>query len=101
MFSGINEILLIAAVVLAVIFIPRITKSRIAGRPQPQLRITAGFRLSGRQRLAVLATLIWLAFWAVYYEPWGKDWKLFAYIGAGPVLITWGLWWTMAGRRRL
>ena len=99
MFSGLNEILLIAAIVLAVIFLPRIPKTRKAAPPRIRSQAATGLVLSGRQRFAILASIIWLAFWTVYYEPWGEEWKLFAYIGAGPVLVTWGLWWTLKGRR--
>jgi drug/metabolite transporter (DMT)-like permease len=99
MFSGMNEILLIAALVLALIFIPRLNATRKAGRPGVSSAATSGIALSDRQRLAILASLIWLAFWAFHYEPWQREWKLFVYIGAGPILFTWGLWWTLKGRR--
>ena len=98
MFSGMNEILLIAAIVLALIFIPRINATRKAGHPGGPAVAPARIALSGRQRLAILASILWLAFWAVHYEPWQREWKLFVYIGAGPVLVTWGLWWTLGSR---
>ncbi len=99
MFSGMNEILLIAAIVLALIFIPRINTSRKTGRPGVSPVTMSGFMLSGRQRLAILASIVWLTLWAVHYEPWQREWKLFVYIGAGPILVTWGIWWTLKGRR--
>ena len=101
MFSGIHEILLIAAIVLAVIFLPCISKPANMNPRQVRSRTAPAIALSSRQRLAILASLVWLAFWAGYYEPWGEEWKLFAYIGAGPVLVTWGLWWTLKGHRRI
>ncbi len=101
MFSGINEILLITAIVLALIFIPRMNATRKAGRPGAPSVVTSGIALSGRQRLAILASIAWVAFWAVHFEPWQREWKLFVYIGAGPILITWGLWWALKGRRSL
>jgi len=100
MFSGFNEILLIAAIVLAIIFIPRMSAPRAVGRPRVPSGKKPGFALSGRLRLAILASIIWVAFWAVYFEPWQFQWKLFVYIGAGPVLIVWGLWWTFRGSRK-
>ena len=99
MFSGVNEILLIAALVLALIFLPRLNAPRKTGRTGDASAAMSGFALSGRQRFAILTAIIWLAFWAVYFEPWQGEWKLFAYIGAGPVLITGGLWWALKGRR--
>ena len=101
MFSGMHEILLIAAIVLAIIFIPRMNASRKAGSPGVPSDAHVRFALSGRQRLAILASIIWVVFWAVHYEPWQREWKLFVYIGAGPLLVIWGLWWTLRGRRRI
>ncbi len=100
MFSGINEILIVAAIVLAIIFIPRITASRNNGRPRVSSRIKLGFALSGRQRLAMLVSFFWVAFWAVYFEPWQKEWKLFIYIGPGPILLILGLWWALQGLQK-
>jgi len=77
MFSGANEILLIAAIVLAIIFLPRINKPANISPRQVRSQIAPAIALTSRQRLAILASLVWLAFWAVYYEPWGEEWKLF------------------------
>ena len=98
MFSGCNEILLIVAIVLALIFIPRIKTSRTI-RPEGSSTVKAGFALSGRQRLAILVSIVWITFWAVYYEPWHKEWKNFVYFGTSPLLIAWGLWWVRGSRR--
>ncbi len=100
MFSGINEILLVAAIVLAIIFIPRMTASRNTGRPRALTIVPPGFALSGRQKLAILVSFFWVAFWAVYYEPWQKEWKLFVYVGPGPILVIWGLLWALRGLRK-
>jgi hypothetical protein len=100
MFSGMNEMLLIAAIGLALIFLPRMNAARKAGRAGVASAAAPRIALSGRQRLAVFASILWLALWAVHYEPWQREWKLFVYIGAGPVLVSWGLWWTLRGRRR-
>jgi len=94
MFSGFNEILLVAAIVIAVIFIPRLTATRGAGS---QRTASSGLTLSGQQRLFILASIIWVTFWAVYCEPWRREWQLFAYIGAGPVLVIWGAFWVLQG----
>lgn len=100
MFSGMNEILLVAAIILALIFIPRLNATRKAGRPGVPSAAKSGFELSGRQRLAIFASIIWLTFWAVQYEPWQSEWKLFVYIGAGPVLVLWGAAWALKGAHR-
>ena len=100
MFSGINEILLVAAIVLAIIFVPRITASRNSARPRFPSGVKPAFSLSGRHRLALLFSFFWVAFWAVYFEPWYKEWKLFVYIGPGPVLLLWGLFWVRQGLQK-
>jgi len=96
MFSGFNEILLVAAIVIAIIFIPRLIATRDAGS---QRAARSGLTLSGRQRLSILVSIIWVTFWAVYCEPWRSEWQFFAYIGAGPVLVVWGAFWVLRGRQ--
>ncbi len=97
MFSGINEILLTAVIVLALIFLPRLAASRNAARSQRLARRQPGFSLSGRLRLALLVSFVWIAFWVVYFEPWQKEWKWFVYIGPGPLLVIWGAFWVLQG----
>lgn len=94
MFSGFNEILLVAAIVIAILFIPRLTANRGGVR---QRAAKSGLTLSGRQRLSILVSIIWVTFWAVYCEPWHGEWQFFAYIGAGPVLVVWGAFWVLRG----
>ena len=97
--SGLTEILLILLIVAVLFFLPRVV-SRPASRvrpvpPQPLLK-----KLSGRLRLAILASAVWLAAIALWLQPWADNQILFAGIGAAPVLIGWGGYWVFSGYRR-
>lgn len=100
MFSGLQEILLILLIVLAIVFLPRMTGRRQTpvatgrGRRRPDLK------LSGPLRLAILGSIAWLFVVAVHFYPWHRDLSGFLYAGAGPVLLFWGVLWIVAGFRR-
>ncbi len=98
--SGIQEILVIVGIILAIIFIPRITSRNQSKRPPVLRRGNPVSRFSGRMRLAVIASLLWLFAAAVYFEPWSRHPKPFLYFGLGPVLLGWGVGWVIAGFRR-
>jgi hypothetical protein len=94
--SGLQEILLIVGIVLAIVFIPRMTNRRSAETP-PERRAPA---LSGRMRLAIVASLVYAAAVAAYLQPWKKETMFFVYVGLGPVAVGWLLFWVVAGFRR-
>ncbi len=98
--SGIQEILVIVGIILAIVFIPRITSRNQSVRPPVLRRGNPFSRLSGRMRLAIIASLIWFFGAAVYFEPWNQDPKPFLYIGLGPVLLGWGVGWVFSGFRK-
>ena len=100
MFAGIQEILVLVVIILAIFFLPRIfskqEKSESSGS-----RITQNLSLlSGRMRLAIVFSLIWPLSVAGYFEPWKKDIFLFLIIGIGPVFCGWSLRWVLAGFRK-
>ena len=97
MLSGIQEILLIVAILMAIFFIPRMTgryRSQSISRSRP---LSARIHLSGRRRLALLASLVWPLGIAIYLEPWRTSIVPFLYYGLGPVLLCWGISWVMYG----
>ena len=97
--SGLTEILLILLIVVVLFFLPRMV-SRPASPvrkvpPQPLMK-----KISGRWRLAILASVIWLVATALWLKPWTGNQTLFVGVGAAPVIVGWGLVWVMAGFRR-
>ena len=97
MFSGIQEILVIIAILLGIFFIPRMTgkyRSSASGERRP---VSVRFQLSGRRRLALLVSLLWSLGAAIYLEPWHAPFKPFLFYGLGPVLLFWGIIWVVAG----
>ena len=90
--SGINEILIIAAIVAGIFFVPRMLPTK---RPVPVARKTVV--LSGKMRLAIAVSLIYPLAVAAYFQPWKKDLALFLYVGIGPVALYWLLKWVLAG----
>jgi len=60
--------------------------------PQPLMK-----RISGRGRLAILASVIWLVATALWLQPWAGNQTLFVGIGAAPVVVGWGVWWVVSG----
>jgi len=97
--SGLTEILLILLIVVVLFFLPRMVSrpaSRMRQAPsQPLMK-----KISGRWRLAILASVIWLASTALWLQPWAGNQTLFVGIGAAPVIVGWGVVWVMAGFRR-
>jgi hypothetical protein len=97
--SGLTEILLILLIVVVLFFLPRmVSKSRPTMRkapPQPLLK-----KISGRWRLAILASVIWLVATILWLQPWTGNQTLFVGVGAAPVIVGWGLVWVMAGFKR-
>lgn len=92
---GFQEMLFIAAIILAVIFIPKAVSRKSARRP-----VDHAVPLSGAMRIAIVVSVVYPALAAAYFEPWRKDPVLFLYIGVGPVVLTWLLFWATTGFRK-
>ena len=92
---GAQETLIIVGIVLGVLLIPRI----LAGR-QPQRVAEPKIRLSGKMRMAVTASALFPALAAAYFQPWRKDQVMFLYIGIGPVVLAWLLYWVSVGFKK-
>jgi len=93
--SGIQEILVVAVVILILFYLPKRTVAR------HKEQSTMAFRnLSGKIRLAIFASLIWLAVAAYLLQPWQKTFYPFIYFGFGPVALVWGVAWVIIGYRR-
>ena len=89
---GLQEILIITAIILGLLFIPRMTAKR-----QPERPAAPKFRLSGKMRMAVAASTVYTALTAGYFRPWQKDPLMFLFFGIGPVALAWLLYWVLVG----
>ena len=96
MFTGIQEILILVAIILGILFLPRILNR---GQESRQVESKPPFVISGKMRLAIAASILWPAVIAVIMEPWKKDLFPFLYLGFGPVVLMWFIFWIYSGFR--
>ncbi len=96
MFSGIQEILLIALIILGIFLVPRIMKPNPPPAPRTIHR-PRFLTLSWASRLAIVLSVLWPATWALYLKPWQQDRYVFVALGIGPVVLGWSLKWVLAG----
>lgn len=89
---GLQEILIVIAIILAILFVPR-----IMNRPPPARN---GVRISAKMRIALALSLIYPALAAAYFQPWHTDPVLFYYAGAGPVITGWLFFWVLSGFKK-
>ncbi len=95
--SGFIEILIIIAIILAIILLPRVLRRQ----PESDIRHTNHvIKLTGWNRLAILVSFLWLVFFALYLRPWDKEWQIFIYVGITPVILCWGIFWIFLGFRK-
>ena len=97
MFTGIQEILILVAIILVILFLPRILNR---GQEDRQVEAKSPIALSGKMRLAIAASVLWPAVMAVIMEPWKKDLFPFLYLGLGPVVLVWAIYWVFVGFRK-
>ena len=93
---GYQEILIISAIILGVILIPRAMEQK---RPVPRL-VRPKKRLSGRWRLAIALSIVYPAATAAILQPWRQNLFSYFYFGLGPVLLGWLLYWVLQGFNR-
>jgi hypothetical protein len=94
---GYQEILIISAIVLGVIFIPRMMEQK----KRPTLRLVRPRKvISGRWRMAIAVSIVYPLVVAGLMQPWRNDPFTFGYIGLGPVILGWLLFWVVQGFRR-
>jgi len=92
--TGIQEILILVIIVLAIFFVPRIlAKGNEKTPPKPALVV------SGKMRLAIAGSIFWLLLAAAVLQPWNQNLVLFLYAGLGPVVSGWVINWVVLGFR--
>ncbi len=97
MFTGIQEILVLVVIILGILFLPRILNR---GQESRQAESGPLFVLSGKMRLAIAASILWPAVIAALMQPWKKDLFPFLYLGLGPVVLVWIIYWVFTGFRK-
>jgi hypothetical protein len=93
---GYQEILIISAIVVGVILIPRMMEPK---KPVPKL-VRARKSLPGRWRLAIALSIVYPLITAAVLKPWHNNTTVFVSIGLGPVLLSWLVYWVLQGFRR-
>ena len=94
---GLQEILIISAIVVGAILIPRMVNQN---KPAPRIVVHQRPKLSGRLRLSLAASVIFPLVAAAVLQPWRNDPIPYLYLGVGPVLLCWLLYWVVLGFRR-
>ena len=97
MFSGIQEILVLVAIILGILFLPRILNR---GRESSPIVRKPPVELSGKMRLAMAASVLWPGVTAAFMQPWKEDLYLYIYLGIGPVAFFWLIYWVFSGFRK-
>lgn len=110
-----QEILVVAAIGAAIFFLPRLMgrksssereqQPRTQPRSQPQSQPQSNNRvlkinLTGRIRLAILVTILWIAGCTAFLKPWEGNKFLFFCMTLGPTLVCWGGVWVWFGYKK-
>ncbi len=89
---GFQEILIISLIVLGAIFLPRMA----AKKPAPRL-IKPKNQFSGMLRTAIAVSIVYPMIVSAIMQPWRNAPETFFYIGFGPVLLGWLMFWVFIG----
>lgn len=92
-----TEILVIIAIALAIFMLPRLTGKQARKGNRTSLHV---LQMNGWLRLAIMASLLWPAGAAFFLKPWNSHWPMFFYVGIGPVVLLWGIFWVFSGFRK-
>jgi hypothetical protein len=95
--TGISEILVLVLLITCILILPRMFKAAPA-----ELKVSPKLikKLSLKNRLAVVLTLVYPLAMALYLKPWNEN--LISYISYAivPVLLFWATIWILAARRK-
>jgi hypothetical protein len=100
MFSGIHEILVLVIIILAIFFVPRLLAKGDQNKLSRPMPIKSMQILSGRLRLGIFVSILWIFLTAIYIQPWHRDFVLFLSGAMIPVLVGWGAYWVITGFKR-
>ncbi len=97
MIAGIQELLLLLVIVLAIVLLPRITTRERRSAAGPSILRPGILNLKGKIRLAIVMSILWPVITAIHMVPWATSWRPYLLVGLGPVLIFWCAVWVIAG----
>ncbi len=92
--SGLSEILLITLIIAILFYLPK----RAGGDSPARRRLRVP--LSGRMRLAIVASILYVPAAGYLFNPMDGDPVRFAVFGVGPVILGWAIYWVVLGYRR-
>lgn len=93
--TGIQEILTLILLIVGLILIPRMLGG---GRPKSPRGKTTRFRLDGKWRLAIVASLLFPLGVALRFPPWQPEHTIaFTVVGLLPVILGWAGVWILRG----
>ncbi|MCP4746861.1 MAG: hypothetical protein GY874_12095 [Desulfobacteraceae bacterium] len=95
--SGIQEILVLALILLAIFLLPRILRSTSERQEEKISWQKRARMISGRLRLAIVVSALWPLVVALYTKPWLHGWVVFLLATFGPLLSCWGIGWVIRG----
>lgn len=98
--SGIQEITLIGVVILAILFLPRLISGDKPNRPKRPFFKLPKIRISGRIRLAIVVSFLWLLISSAVLKPWNHKFLVFVYVGIAPVILGWSIKWVILGFKK-
>ena len=93
--TGFQEILLIAAILLGILFVPRMLPGKASQGPRRPAMV-----ISRKMRVSMAASVIYPVVVAAFLQPWRRDPTLFFYAGAGPVALGWLAYWALSGKKK-
>jgi hypothetical protein len=100
MLSGIHEILVLVIIILAIFFVPRLLAKGDHNKTPRPMSIKSLPILSGRLRLAIFASILWIFLTTIYFQPWRRDLVVFLSSALSPILVGWGAYWVITGFKR-
>ena len=91
-----QEVLVLVVIALAIFYLPRI----FGKRPSPTIPERRSPVMTGRMRLAILVTVLWIAGMALFLKPWQDQMVLSLCVTLGPVVVIWGAVWVWFGYKQ-
>jgi len=93
---SVQELLVIILLIAIVVFLPR--RMGRNGSGEKSANIMNSF--SGKARLGIVVSAVWLLLCSVYFRPWSGELLVFVLVGLCPVILGWGIIWVIDGYKK-